>query len=508
MTDQAHLGPPPDWERLDPRVVAAKVVRGLGPIVPIVVGLTLFGQRARAETTVTVVALGLGAVAVTIAELVRWARTEFRLTVDRVELRSGLLTRTHLTVPRDRIRRVELTSPLLHRLLGLSVVTVGTAERGADGDTITLDAVPVERAATLRQQLLGTVHADPSLESPDRPGGELIAGLSWRWAPYNVLSVGTVAFPAVVVGGLSQLASSAGVEVDPDSLVEGAGWLRSAEWWIVAAVVGSLAVVVGALASLAVFATTWWSYELRREHGDALRMTRGLFTTRTTVFDEHRLRGVELHESLAQRAAGGCRVIAIAHGRGGAEQAGSDRQDALAPPCPRAEADRIAGLVLRCDTAPTTAQLTGHPVAARSRRLVRAAVDSVVTIAIGAAAIGPGPAPLVVGLAVVLVCAGSFAHALASYRSLGHAVVGPYLVARRGVLIRRTTALERTGIIGWTIRQTWFQRRRGLADLVATTAAGAGEYLVEDLLLEDAALLAARATVGPGSFPASLAFAA
>lgn len=37
------------------------------------------------------------------------------------------------------------------------------------------------------------------------------------------------------------------------------------------------------------------------------------------------------------------------------------------------------------------------------------------------------------------------------------------------------------GIIGWTVRQTWFQRRAGLATITATTAAGSGGYAMRDV---------------------------
>ncbi len=86
-----------------------------------------------------------------------------------------------------------------------------------------------------------------------------------------------------------------------------------------------------------------------------------------------------------------------------------------------------------------------------------------------------------------------------AYRGLGHAVSGAFLVAREGTVDRRTTALARAGIIGWTVRQSWFQRRRGLATLVATTAAGAGGYEVVDLALADAFALADEAV--PGLLP-------
>jgi putative membrane protein len=48
-------------------------------------------------------------------------------------------------------------------------------------------------------------------------------------------------------------------------------------------------------------------------------------------------------------------------------------------------------------------------------------------------------------------------------------------------LVRRTVALQRTGIIGWNVRRTLFQRRLGLTTVVATTAAGRGSYPMVDV---------------------------
>jgi putative membrane protein len=41
--------------------------------------------------------------------------------------------------------------------------------------------------------------------------------------------------------------------------------------------------------------------------------------------------------------------------------------------------------------------------------------------------------------------------------------------------------LQRTGIIGWNVRSSWFQRRVGLAHLTATTAAGKQGYTAYDI---------------------------
>ncbi len=54
--------------------------------------------------------------------------------------------------------------------------------------------------------------------------------------------------------------------------------------------------------------------------------------------------------------------------------------------------------------------------------------------------------------------------------------------------------LQRHGVIGWVISQSFFQRRVGLATLIATTAAGDERLVVLDLPLDAAVALAHRVT--------------
>jgi putative membrane protein len=81
-------------------------------------------------------------------------------------------------------------------------------------------------------------------------------------------------------------------------------------------------------------------------------------------------------------------------------------------------------------------------------------------------------------------------------RSLGHVLAEGYLVARSGSLARRREALATRSVIGWNLRATWFQRRAGLTDLVATTAGGRQSVRVLDLPEPDATALAHAAQPG------------
>ena len=75
----------------------------------------------------------------------------------------------------------------------------------------------------------------------------------------------------------------------------------------------------------------------------------------------------------------------------------------------------------------------------------------------------------------------AFWYAVGSYRGLGHGVHPRHLVVRRGMAVRTTVAMERSAVIGWRITRSPFQRRLGLADVSATTAAGEGQYTATDV---------------------------
>ncbi len=97
-------------------------------------------------------------------------------------------------------------------------------------------------------------------------------------------------------------------------------------------------------------------------------------------------------------------------------------------------------------------------------------------------------------VAWVALTAGCVALAVDRVRSLGHRVVDGWLVARAGSIERRRDCLDAEGIIGWTVRQTFFQRRAGVATLIAATAAGAKRYEVLDVPVEWAWAIAGAAT--------------
>jgi putative membrane protein len=102
----------------------------------------------------------------------RYLTTRWRITSTQVQLKRGLIGRQILVAPLDRIRSVELTATLIHRILGLTRVRIGTGQSASsDGDGFTLDSLPLAQAQQLRSRLLSTTQASPDIADTQGAAG-------------------------------------------------------------------------------------------------------------------------------------------------------------------------------------------------------------------------------------------------------------------------------------------------------------------------------------------------
>ncbi|MFF8828864.1 PH domain-containing protein [Streptomyces sp. NPDC015131] len=489
------------WRRLDRRtvLVAALVAAGVagGVCVSLLLGLSggtwarqgpLRGARALLLPAGALLFV-LGAAAL---EHIRWTRTRYRVGPERAELHTGVLLVKRRSLARERIRTVDLTANPLLRVLGLVKVRMGTGEHtGATGSTLELRPVARAEGERLRRELLDR----PPAAGGTTRDGEL-AVLDPRWIRYAPVSFVAPLLGGAAAGAVMQVSQWFGAQEEVIDWV-GARFTGTPVVGIVLTL-AALVLAAGVVGALGLWVEMWWNHRLEREPGGTLRVRRGLFTTRSISVEERRLRGVELVEPLGFRLCGAARVDAIATGLTTAQEDRHTDHKTLLPPAPRPAAERVAALVLRETTAPTGVPLTPHPRAARARRLrwaLSAALAPVVVLAVLGALLtdvllyAAGACALVlVPLAVLL--------ALDAYRALGHATTPRHLVTRSGTVRRATVALDRGGVIGWTVRQSYVQRRAGLVTLTATTAAGAGAYHVRDAGRDEGLTFAAAAVPG------------
>jgi putative membrane protein len=465
-----------EWQRLSPRMLLVHPVHEVLRQIPLLIGTVVVGS-ATGNAIWTVAALG-----VTIGfGVLRWFTTTYRIEPDEVQLRAGVLQRKVVSVPRNRIRSVQTDARLLHQLLGLTVLRVSTGQHTTGDAAFALDAVRAEEVPRLRSILL----AD-SLASVDETGTAEQSPTRWlaRWHPswlrYSPLSFTGLAMIVAAVGIVYQAGLGAALE---HSQVAESGRDAAQRFGVVASVAVVVVIVLLASVALSVLRSlvTYGNLTLRRDtgqQGGVLHLEHGLLRKREHTFDMRRLRGGTLRQPLLVRLLGGARLDAVMTGVAGAGEA-----SLLLPPCPAAMAESVLTDLID-DVNAVSGPLRAHGAAATRRRWTRAlALPFFVAVALAVtAAFVPVPAFAWIVVAVLALCCALLAGDRA--RALGHRVDGRWLVARAGSLERRRDCIAADGIIGWTVRQTFFQRRAGVATLIAATAAGVKHYQVIDVPAE------------------------
>jgi putative membrane protein len=489
------------WRRLSPRMLAVHPVMELRRLIfPLVA--VLIGLRNDDGGDGGWWALGIGGIGIALGFL-RYFTTSFRITPVYVQVRRGLFRRRTLTVPRDRIRTVDVTSNVLHRIFGLARVTVGTGQTDKKNDGVKLDGLSAAAAENLHRELLHRPAVEPipgvdpaTRSQPAEAASEtLLAALHPAWIRYGPFTLSGLVTIGVLFGIGSRLVNESHIDLAKISVVhDSIDYLRDRPLPVAILLVAAAVVVFTAIASTVGYVLAFWNFRLSRHSSGTLHVRRGLLTARNTTIEERRLRGVELSEPLLLRAVRGARVLAIATGLRvgrGADRGGS----VLLPPAPRAVAADVAGTVIG-DAGPLAVALTRHGARAGLRRFTRAATVSTILILIVLAfVLLAGARWWAFWTALTLLPLGALL-ALDRARSLGHALTADWLVSRHGSLVRRRYVLRTDAVIGWNMTTSLFQRRVGLTTLVATTAGGRQRYSILDV--PDAeAIRVARAAV-PG----------
>lgn len=511
--------PSSDRQRLSPRTLLVHPVRQLGSFMVPLIAVLFVGGAFDQQRVITLPLILVIMIAVSLA---RWATFTYRVGSDHLDIVHGVLNRQTRSIPLDRIRGVDITASPLHRLLDIAVVRIDAAAGGETKQEGELDAVSAAEAQRLRTVLLrraphardmargGMSHQEAGtpeeetaqrygsgesggnvdsegryvaprphgMPQPAAPGPVTLARLRPRWylyAPLTAYLFVPLGVLGAAAGFLLELGERAGVLSEHNArqaFEAGAGMP-----YLLAAAGAVLIVVAMPVVAIGAFALANWDFTLRSQDG-SLVGERGLLSRRSVALERARVRGFELREGLAQRMAGAAALRALVTGVGDV----ANRAELL-PVAPRAEAMATAGRAVGRFDAP----LLRHPPAARTRRLFRAVAP---WLAGAVAAELAGFRWL--GLALAVLALLGVPLGLDRYRSLGHAFDGTRLSVRSGSLIRRQVVIERRAVVGWTMRQTWLQRRVGLVTLVAGVGAGDGGYPAVDVSADEAGEFAAE----------------
>lgn len=281
-----------------------------------------------------------------------WRFHTFRITGDDVEVRSGVLFRTHRRAPLDRVQGVNLTRPMFARLVGMAKLEVVGA--GLDSN-VKLEYLSTSNAEAVRADILRL--ASGSRVAAAARADAATPGLSRRSAAASVVSAGLT---GLISGAEEPVSEPESVVHIPVGRLIASRLLSTSTLWLIAIVV---AIIVGSIAGTPWVLFTlipaligfgaYWVRTITRSlrysiapTSSGVRITFGLFTTITEILPPGRVHAVEISQSILWRPAGWWEItVNRLSGRGLADGT-NDQFTTVLPVGTRADVERVLRLLM------------------------------------------------------------------------------------------------------------------------------------------------------------------
>jgi putative membrane protein len=156
------------WQRLSPIALlyfSVSIVRELfSNIIYLIPAFAFAYSSVRDHPLVTIAAILALLGALLAGAFWRFQVYRFRLSENNLEIRSGIIKKTHLNLPFARIQNVKLEQPLYYRLTDFACLQLDTA--GSAKQEAKLVALPLALAEQLKQKILGQVAPSQASKVP------------------------------------------------------------------------------------------------------------------------------------------------------------------------------------------------------------------------------------------------------------------------------------------------------------------------------------------------------
>ncbi len=458
----ADSAPP---ERLHPLIL----ITGLGSSIRGVAGgYAGVGYLAATGNLQTALIAGVALLVFLILSLfLYWRRFSFRVGSDEIRIDSGIINRTHRSIPFDRVQDVDITQGPVARLLGIAKVKFETggsaATKGEDG---VLPAISLARAEALRDQVRRRRGTAPAVALEGEVEAPPLFTMDFR----RVLTAGIFNFSLAVLAALIGASQIVGDVVGfdpfsrrfwaqafgPDSPI--ASFVLAHQ---VVTAVGGLALLILIGLATGVTRTVMREFRFRLDHsGSGFRRRRGLFTLTDVSLPLRRVQAALIGTGPVRDHFGWreLKLQSLAADEGG-------KGDHVVAPLARGdEIDRIL------------AELEWSTPSDRWEKVSRAYVStflvglSPLVLAAGVTAIFVPP----VGLAALALVAIAAASRWLAWHRTGFVLEDGRLLVRRGWWKRRTVLLPIANVQSADLTENAIGRKFGISALVIGVAGGSG----------------------------------
>ncbi len=417
-------------------------------------------------TEAMAVVLGLAAIGLLLA-LLHYRRFRFRIDGDLLLVRKGLWEQSELKVRSAQIQRVIVDAPWHLRLFNLVRFSVDTP--GGAATEVELPGIRPATADALRSALerqdddvvgdaaLGEATSEPLLRVST--GALVLHGLANNYA---------LVMLAAMTPFLNRLARAAEERLEALTLPEGLTVLFDHPLIAATVLLVALALMLVA-ASIAIAVLRFHGFTLEQQGGSTKQrkyhQTSGLFSRREQILSASRLQVVEEVQTLVGRLLGRCHLLCRQIGSIQSER-DPGAQIFLIPALDRAQAAALLPAFWPAvPVRPTLARVHRH-----YRRITWIRFTATTCGFLTFAAWQVADLRVLLLALPTLPLAAIFAHL--RWLAVGWYDADGWLHARNGLIGHRTSIFPMQHVQKAGIRQTWFQRRRGVADLTLTLASG------------------------------------
>ncbi|TKX61821.1 hypothetical protein EXE48_08465 [Halorubrum sp. ASP1] len=417
-------------------------------------------------------------------EVAYYRRFEYVLTEDTLDISSGVISRREREIPYRRIQNVDVSRSVIQRAIGVAAVDLETA--GGSSTEGSIRFVTPDEATRLRREVqrrkAGGARPEEAGEEAAADVDAVEAGREDAFAPDEeelfaitpgeLALVGALSFDGRLIGLLAFL-SSGSFPVLSSFLPE-----ASAAALTATAFVGVAALFVASwLIGAGVAFSNYYGFRLSRA-GDELRYERGLFRRYSGSIPTEKVQTLRITDNPAKRALGYASLSIETAGYAPGQSAESGNQSAV----PIAATDRVYRLAHEIESFGTP-EFERPPKRIRWRYVIRyALIVGVLTgIAYGVNWYASAALPWY-AVAALLLVAPPAAHLKWKHR--GYWVGEDHLLTRNGFWSRTVAVVPYYRIQNVIDSRTVFQRRWGVATVVADTA-GTGSLTGSDAAAVD-----------------------
>ena len=448
-------------------VLTSRLLQSLVKQAGFIILIILLGGKRSQDKGSDAIFITVGLVILSIVRgLIAYFRSYYSVQDDQFIVEKGLFRTSKVTIPLDRIQAVDFDQTPVHKLVNLVKVNITTA--GSDGAEANIEAITLDKATTLREVLLSQV-APGNHESSWRISDdssieqEPIISLSFL----DILKVGFVenhinsaliifAFLASLFGQVQD----AGLLDKLRQYVPDASALAADITAIVAVVV--VIAIISILISLVKTALLYFNLKLLRQQ-DSFRLSHGLLNTRQFTAKDSKIQVLGWESTWLQSAFNYSTLFF----KQASTRSVSSKKRLSVPGCRDSHLQAVVEDLHYQDSC------LDYPWSSISKYYIRYHLRNlIVFILILLAAVYFSPTSIYASIAILVLAVYRGISIIKSQRKFAYKIDGDHIQLKSGTFGSRYDIAKSYKVQAVSVRASLYQRRRGLASLVVSTAAG------------------------------------